>query len=99
MRKFIVIPSAFAALVMAAAVTAHNPADSDFRFPNATAKLVPTTCDQLGDTLNYSDDISNPDIKALKAECDSKAKATGAKVPPADGASAVPAKDEAAKPD
>lgn len=99
MRKFNFFLTAIAALVLASAAPAHNPADTDFRFPNPTAKLVPTTCDQLGDTLNYSDDVSNPDIKALKIECDAKAKAAGAKVAPADGASAVPTKDEAVKPD
>jgi hypothetical protein len=89
---------AVAGLLVASATAAHNPADTDFRFPNATARLVPATCDQLADTLNYSDDVSNPDIKALKADCDAKAKAAGAKVPAVNGA-AVPAKDEVAKPE
>lgn len=31
---------------------------------------VPTTCDQLADSHNYSNDVTNPDIKALKERCD-----------------------------
>lgn len=34
-------------------------------------KLIPTTCAQLADTQRYSNDVSYPEIKALKARCDS----------------------------
>lgn len=82
-----------AGLSLGLSAVAHNPADTDFGHA-PTAKLVPTTCDQLADKLNYSDDDSNADIKALKASCDEKAKAA-----PADATKAEPAKDEPAKPE
>lgn len=34
-------------------------------------KLIPTTCAELADTQRYSNDVSYPEIKALKARCDS----------------------------
>lgn len=88
---------AVAGLTIAATAIAHNPAETDFGHA-ATAKLVPTTCDQLADNLNYSDDVSNPDIKVLKAGCDEKAKAADATTaaPPtkAESPNVEPAKPE-----
>lgn len=36
-------------------------------------KLIPTTCAQLVDTERYTDDVSYPEVKALKARCDPEA--------------------------
>lgn len=35
----------------------------------------PTTCKQLADTKHYSADLTDKDIKALKAKCDAQKKA------------------------
>lgn len=37
-------------------------------------KLIPTTCAQLADTQSFSNDVSYPEIKALKTRCDSEKK-------------------------
>lgn len=37
-------------------------------------KLIPTTCAELADTQRYSNDVSYPEIKALKARCDAEKK-------------------------
>lgn len=39
------------------------------------SEAIPTTCAQLADSHNYSNDMTNPDIKALKARCDAEKKA------------------------
>lgn len=39
------------------------------------SETVPTTCAQLADSHNYSNDMDNPDIKALKVRCDAEKKA------------------------
>ena len=39
------------------------------------SESVPATCAQLADSHNYSNDVTNPDIKALKARCDAEKKA------------------------
>lgn len=36
-------------------------------------KLIPTTCAQLADAQRYSNDVSYPEIKALKLRCDKSA--------------------------
>lgn len=38
-------------------------------------KLIPATCAQLADTQRYSNDVSYPEIKALKARCEAEKKA------------------------
>lgn len=50
---------------------------------------VPATCAQLADSHNYSNDVTNPAIKALQARCDG-AKKAAAKKPAAKKASAQP---------
>ena len=35
-------------------------------------KLIPTTCAQLADTRRYTNDVSYPEVKALKARCDAE---------------------------
>lgn len=37
-------------------------------------KLIPATCAELADTRRYSNDVAYPEIKALKARCDSEKK-------------------------
>lgn len=98
MKHQLTLLCAIAGLSLGVAAVAHNPADTDFGHA-ATAKLVPTTCDQLADKLNYSDDVSNPDIKALKEGCDAKAKAADSQTAPPEPAKVEPAKDEPAKPE
>lgn len=70
--------------LMAFAAHAHDPSLHEQRGPAPTK--VPTTCVQLADTEHYSNDLTKPDIKALKARCDAekaaaarKAKAAGEK--------------------
>lgn len=92
-KRQLTLLCAIAGLSVGVTAVAHNPADTDFGHA-PTAKLVPSTCDQLADKLNYSDDVSNPDIKALNASCEDKAKAAPAAAPKAE-----PAKDEPAKPE
>lgn len=68
---------------------AHDPAQFD-RMMESEAKAVPQTCVQLADTHNYSNDVSNADIKALQARCDVARKAA-AKKAAARNAAAKPA--------
>lgn len=35
-------------------------------------KLKPYSCEQLADRENYSNDLADPDIKALKDKCDAE---------------------------
>jgi hypothetical protein len=93
MKRPLTLLCAAAGLSLGVTAAAHNPADADFGHA-ASAKLVPTTCDQLADKLNYSNDDSNAEIKALKAGCEEKTKAA-----PAAASKAAPAKDEPAKPE
>ena len=37
-------------------------------------KLIPTTCAQLADKERYTDDVSYPEVKALKERCDAEKK-------------------------
>lgn len=66
MNQKTVLRIAFAAgmLVVATAATAHGNHD--------TPKLKPETCEQLADRARYSNDLSDPDIKALKDKCDAE---------------------------
>lgn len=38
-------------------------------------KAVPKTCAELADTKRFTDDVSYPEVKALKARCDAEKKA------------------------
>lgn len=40
-------------------------------------KLIPTTCAQLADKERYTDDVSYPEVKALKERCDAEKKGPG----------------------
>lgn len=68
MKQQTILRIAFAAsmLVTATVATAHGNHDMP--------KLKPETCEQLGDRANYSNDLSDPDIKTLKDKCDAEAK-------------------------
>jgi len=57
------------------------------------SEAVPTTCAQLADSHNYSSDVTNPRIKALKARCDAEKK--GAVKPKAAAKPITPAKQAA----
>lgn len=73
--------SAFAvsALLLAISAHAHDPSEHEpSQVPTPTAK--PATCAQLADTQRYSNDLTDPDVKALKARCDA-AKKVPAKKP------------------
>jgi hypothetical protein len=52
-------------LVAAPVVIAHSNHDD-------TPKLRPDTCEQLADRTRYSNDLADPDIRALKDKCDAK---------------------------
>lgn len=60
-------------LVWAAATSAgaHDPAFHEMQPP----KPKPTTCEQYADRETYSNDLTDPDIKALKDTCDAEEKA------------------------
>lgn len=61
--------SIFVSMIAVAAcssVSAHDP-----RLHEQDAKAKPTTCEQYDDRDNYSNDLSDPDIKALKEKCES----------------------------
>jgi hypothetical protein len=59
------------------AANAHDPS---LHAQTASAPTkVPTTCVQLADTEHYSNDIKNPDIKALKTRCDAEKAAAARK--------------------
>ncbi|MEE4463197.1 hypothetical protein V2S84_14015 [Azotobacter chroococcum] len=63
---------AASASLVALSAGAHDHSKS---FDADQPKPVPTTCKQLADTHHYSNDPSNPEIKALKARCDAEKKA------------------------
>jgi hypothetical protein len=60
-----VLATLFAIPASAHGIDEHGPS-------SAAGKIVPTTCEQLADTQRYSNDTSNPDIRALKKRCDAK---------------------------
>lgn len=69
---------ASAALVSMAA-KAHDPKEFDRMMTAPEVKAVPATCVQLADSDNYSTDVANDDIKALKASCDAATAAAAEK--------------------
>lgn len=58
--------------LVAASATAHDPRFHEPATPAPPAKAKPTTCAQLADTQRYSNDSTDPDIKALKTKCDAQ---------------------------
>lgn len=66
-------------LLLSFGAQAHDPSlHEEDRMPVEKAK--PTNCAELADTQRYSNDLADPDIKALKARCDA-AKKTADKSP------------------
>jgi hypothetical protein len=68
--------------LFAATASAHDPRfhEPEYQAP-PPAKLKPTTCAQLADTQRYSNDVTVPDIKALKKKCDAAAAAAAKRKP------------------
>lgn len=60
--------------LFAASAGAHDPSEFERMIAAPATKPVPTTCEQLADPTKYSTDVSNPDVKALKARCDAAKK-------------------------
>lgn len=81
LRSILLSTVAASVSLLALGAHAHDPSLHEPHAPPAKAK--PTTCVQLGDTERYSSNLSDPDIKALKAKCDAAAKKTAAKKPAA----------------
>jgi hypothetical protein len=69
--RLIALSSVLAALTSVSA-QAHGPDEHGSH--RTQTKPIPTTCEQLADTAKYSNDTSNPAIKALKEQCDAKKK-------------------------
>jgi hypothetical protein len=70
MKQQTVLCLAFAASLLAATPVVNAHADHDHETP----KLKPETCEQLADRTRYSNDLADPDIKALKDKCDAEKK-------------------------
>ena len=62
-------------VLVAASAAAHDPRFHEPATQAPPAKAKPTTCAQFADTQRYSNDLTDPNIKALKAKCDAAAKA------------------------
>jgi hypothetical protein len=73
---------AFSITLLATSAAAHDPRFHEPEYQAPRAKLKPMTCAQLADTQRYSNDLTDPDIKALKAKCDAE-KAAARKPAPA----------------
>lgn len=66
---------ALSTALVAASAAAHDPRLHEPATQAPPAKAKATTCAQLADTQRYSNDLTDPDINALKAKCDAAAKA------------------------
>jgi hypothetical protein len=80
--------AAAALCLLAASAGAHDPSQFDQMTPIPAPLPVPTTCDELADTDNYSSDETNERIKVLKQRCDER------KADAADGNQAKAADEE-----
>jgi hypothetical protein len=69
-----ILSAAVSSTLFAASAGAHDPSEFERTISAPAAKPVPTTCEQLADPTKYSTDVSNADIKALKARCDAAKK-------------------------
>ena len=79
-RAVVVCLSVAAAALFAGASRAHDPAEFGRRIAAApAAKPVPTTCAELSDAANFSNDLTHPDIKALQARCEAERKSAAGK--------------------
>lgn len=77
--RLIVVSAVVASVTLfSVSAKAHDPAQFD-RMMAPEAKAVPETCAQLADTHNFSNDVSNADIKALQSRCDVARKAEAGK--------------------
>jgi len=54
-------------LSLATVASAHDPALHD---ANDAPRAKPTTCEEYADRNHFSNDLTDPDIKALKDRCD-----------------------------
>ena len=52
----------------ATSALAHDPAEFDRRMAAPTA--IPTSCPELADTTNFSNDVTNPGVLELKTHCE-----------------------------
>lgn len=80
---------------------AHDPKEFDRLMEVAAVQKTPTNCAQLADTNNYSNDVANAAIKALKLRCDksaAKAQAAAKAKAAAKARAAAKAKAKAAAP-
>lgn len=68
LRTLLIIVAMWAASTSLTAF-AHPGEHGDF-----DEKPIPTNCTQLADTDRYTNDVSYPEIKALKESCDAKEK-------------------------
>lgn len=73
MRSKLLFVAALSLSAFSASVFAHDPSLHEENQPKSMPK--PTTCKQLADTEHYSADLTDKDIKALKAKCDAEKKA------------------------
>lgn len=71
LRPLLLSLTAVSTLLLAMAVQAHDPR---LHAPAPAPKAKPATCAQLADTQRYSNDLADPDIKALKTRCDAAKK-------------------------
>ncbi|MGB0134361.1 hypothetical protein [Dokdonella sp.] len=80
LRSLFVSTLAASALLLTASANAHDPSlHEDHAPPEAKAK--PVNCKQLADNVHFSNDMGDPDIKALKTKCDAEQKANAEPVP------------------
>lgn len=71
---------ATSALFLSALAHAHDPSlHGDFTPPPIKAK--PEICEPLADDEHYSNNMGDPDIKALQNKCDAERKASGEPIP------------------
>lgn len=77
MRSNYLFVAALAASLLPVTAFAHDPSLHEENKPKTLPK--PTTCKELADTEHYSADLTDKDIKALKAKCDAEKKAAAEK--------------------
>lgn len=75
LRSMVLSIVAVSASLLAMSVHAHDPSLHEKSDAHATSKAKPVTCAQLADSQRYSNDLADPDIKALKDRCDAGKKA------------------------
>ena len=78
LRSIFVSASVACIALLSTSVQAHDPSLHE---PAAKpAKATPVNCVQLEDTARYSNDLTVPDIKALKTKCDAEKSAAAKKL-------------------